>query len=341
MLVTGGAGFIGSHLIRRLLASGSTESVVNLDLLTYAGDLRRLDDLRDDPRLETVVGDVCDAGLVAQIMGDLRVDGVVHLAAESHVDRSIAGPATFVRTNVTGTLTLLEAARATWSAGGRWRDGVRFLHVSTDEVYGDLGPSDPPFTEESPYAPGSPYSASKAGADHLVRAYHHTWELPVLVTQSSNNYGPFQHGEKFIPTVIRSCLEGLPIPLYGDGSNVRDWLHVEDHCTALEAVLLRGRPGRSYLVGAGNERTNLQVVRSICSIMDDLAPAGAPHARLISFVADRPGHDRRYALDSRRLQRELGWMPVRAFEEGLADAVVWYARRGVQSGEHIPPGRSD
>lgn len=340
ILVTGGAGFIGSHLVRHLLASDPTVQVINLDLLTYAGDLGRLADLQENPRLETVVGDICDMPLVDGILSDPGVDSVLHLAAESHVDRSIAGPAEFVRTNVTGTFTLLEAARRAWSGPTGIRPGVRFVHVSTDEVYGQLGPGAPPFTEDSRYAPNSPYSASKAGADHLARAYHHTWGVPVVTTHSSNTYGPFQHGEKFIPTVIRSCLQGSPIPVYGNGGNVRDWLHVEDHCVALEAILRRGRPGETYLVGAENERRNIDLVHQICTVMDDLRPEGAPHDRLITFVADRPGHDWRYALDASRTRRELGWIPLRSFDEGLRHTVEWYvsewSRRPLNTGR--PPG---
>lgn len=324
VLVTGGAGFIGSHLVRHLLACDPPVEVVNLDLLTYAGYLRRLADVEGHPRLETVVGDICDRELVRGLLSDPRLDSVLHLAAESHVDRSIAGPGAFIRTNVTGTFTLLDAAREAWTGPAGVRSDVRFVHVSTDEVYGQLRAGDPPFTESSPYAPNSPYSASKAGADHLARAYYRTYGLPVVTTNSSNNYGPGQHGEKFIPTVIRSCLRQEPIPVYGDGSNVRDWLHVSDHCRALEVALLRGRPGRTYLVGAEDERPNLSVVHAICALMDELRPRGAPHHRLIRFVTDRPGHDWRYALDPGRIRSELGWLPLRDFESGLRGTVEWY-----------------
>jgi dTDP-glucose 4,6-dehydratase len=331
VLVTGGAGFIGSHLVRHLLASDPELEVVNLDLLTYAGDLRRLEGVNGHPRLETVVGDICDRPLVDRILADPRLDSILHLAAESHVDRSIAGPGEFIRTNVTGTFTLLEAARQAWSTPSGPRRDVQFVHVSTDEVYGQLRDDDPPFTETSPYAPNSPYAASKAAADHLARAYHRTWGLPVVTTNCSNNYGPFQHGEKFIPTVIRSCLDASPIPLYGDGSNVREWIHVEDHCTALDAVLRRGRPGSTYLVGTGDERPNLEVALAICGIMDELRPASAPHRRLVTFVTDRPGHDWRYALDPSRIRRELGWYPHRDFDSGLRGTVEWFVGNRIRT----------
>lgn len=330
ILVTGGAGFIGSHLVRHLLRALPDVRIVNLDRLTYAGDLGRLEEAAENPRLTTVVGDICDRELVRRLLAEHDLDTVVHLAAESHVDRSITGPGEFVRTNVTGTYTLLDVCRELWVEGGR-RPGVRFHHVSTDEVYGTLGPGDPPFTEESRYAPNSPYSASKAASDHLVRAFHRTYGLPVVTSNSSNNYGPHQHGEKFIPTVIRSCLRGEPIPIYGDGSNVRDWLFVEDHCRALEAILLRGRTGETYLVGADQERANLEVAHAVCALVDGLRPAGAPHARLITRVADRPGHDWRYALDAGRLRRELGWRPEVDFDEGLRRTVEWAVARGEAS----------
>ncbi len=331
VLVTGGAGFIGSHLVRRLLAEEGVDHLVNLDRLTYAGDLARLDDVAEDPRLENVIGDICDRDLVDRILSTRGIRTVVHLAAESHVDRSIAGPAEFIRTNLTGTFTLLEACREAWCRGGDADVGdaddppARFVHVSTDEVFGDLAVGDPPFTEVSPYAPSSPYAASKAGADHLVRSYRRTYGLPAIITHASNNYGSHQHPEKFIPTVIRSCLEQTPIPVYGDGSNIRDWLHVEDYCEALVQVMARGRIGASYLVGGENEWTNLDVVRLLCRIMDTRVPAGAPHDRLIRFVTDRPGHDLRYATDSSRIRKALGWVPTRDFESGLRATVEWYA----------------
>ena len=332
ILVTGGAGFIGSHLIRRFLRSSPEVRIINLDALTYAGDLARLADMADDPRLEHVIGDICNRELVDTLLARPGVDTVVHLAAESHVDRSIQGPAEFVRTNVVGTFTLLEAARAAWLGPDGLRSGVRFHHVSTDEVFGQLGPNDPPFRETSPYAPNSPYSASKAGSDHLVRAYHHTYGLPVVTTHSSNNYGPNQADEKFIPTVIMACLQGRPIPVYGDGTNVRDWVHVEDHCAALVAVLLGGRDGATYGIGGGTEMSNLDIARHICRVMDELQPSHAPHERLISFVRDRPGHDRRYALDTGRIRSELGWEPEWSFEGGMRRTVEWYVRVQSDSG---------
>ena len=340
VLVTGGAGFIGSHIVRRLLVEEGVEHLVNLDRLTYAGDLARLDDVAEDPRLENIVGDICDRALVDRILSRHRIRTVVHLAAESHVDRSIAGPAEFVRTNLTGTFTLLEACREAWfSSEGRDRSDVRFVHVSTDEVFGDLRVGDPPFTEASPYAPNSPYAASKAGADHLVRSYGRTYGFPTIITHASNNYGSHQHPEKFIPTVIRSCLGQTSIPVYGNGSNIRDWLHVEDHCEALVRVMARGRIGAAYLVGGENERTNLDVVRLICRIMDETIPSGAPHDRLIRFVTDRLGHDLRYATDSSRIREELGWIPTREFESGLRATVEWYML--ASGGTQARPGRPE
>ena len=327
VLVTGGAGFIGSHMVRHLLRSLDDVPVVNLDLLTYAGDLERLADLSDESRLETVVGDIADRALVDRILSRPEINAIVHLAAESHVDRSITGPAEFIRTNVVGTFTLLEACRSAWLDKGLGPGSVRFVHVSTDEVYGQLGPSDPPFTEDTPYAPNSPYSASKAASDHLVRAYHHTYGLPAVVTNCSNNYGPCQHDEKFIPTVIRSCVALKPIPIYGDGSNVRDWLYVEDHCEAVDQVLRRGQDGLTYAIGGGHERANIEIAREICGVMDDLRPGLEPHERLISFVADRPGHDWRYAIDASRMRDDLGWRPAMSFTGGIRRTVEWYLDR--------------
>ena len=336
ILVTGGAGFIGSHMVRHLLRSFDDTPVVNLDLLTYAGDLDRLSDLSGDHRLETIVGDVARREVVDSVLSGGEIDTVLHLAAESHVDRSITGPADFIRTNVLGTFTLLEACRDAWLERGLGPEEVRFVHVSTDEVYGQLGPDDPPFTEDTPYAPNSPYSASKAASDHLVRAYHHTYGLPAVITNCSNNYGPHQHDEKFIPTVIRSCIAQKPIPIYGDGGNVRDWLHVEDHCRAIECVLRRGRNGVTYAIGGGHERANLEIARTICEVMDDLRPRGAPHDRLITFVADRPGHDWRYAIDASRMHDELGWSPAQTFESGIRRTVEWYVDR---AGDNYGPQR--
>ena len=326
LLVTGGAGFIGCNFVRHLLATDPTLHIVTLDALTYAGSLDHLHNLPDPARHEFVQGDICDRALVDQILRTHLIDTVVHFAAESHVDRSITGPAAFVQTNLVGTFTLLEAARVAWLHDQTVAD-CRFHHISTDEVYGTLGQDDTPFTETTPYAPNSPYSASKAGSDHLVRAYFHTYGLPVVTTNCSNNYGPFQHGEKFIPTVIRACLLQQPIPVYGDGSNIRDWLYVEDHCRGIETVIRRGRLGETYNIGGWNEWANLQIVERICALLDTHHPAQAPHRRLIRFVTDRPGHDWRYAIDAAKMQRELDWQPLETFETGLAKTVAWYLER--------------
>jgi dTDP-glucose 4,6-dehydratase len=322
ILVTGGAGFIGSNLVHWLLARDPDVQVVNLDALTYAGSLENLKGLPGPERHTFVHGDIRDGGLVARLLADHAIDTVIHLAAESHVDRSISGPAAFVETNVLGTFTLLEACRKAWLVARQRGDrSVRFHHVSTDEVYGSLGPDDPAFTESTPYAPSSPYSASKAGSDHLVRAYAHTWKLPCTISNCSNNFGPRQHGEKFIPTVIRACLNGTPIPVYGNGLNVRDWLFVDDHCEAIDTIVRTARDGETYNVGGESERSNLEVVHAICRAMDALRPGQPPHERLISFVTDRPGHDWRYAIDIRKITTELGWQPRHAFEHHLADLV--------------------
>ena len=323
LLVTGGAGFIGSALVRYLLHE-TAYHVVNVDKLTYAGNLESLEAVDDDARYTFEQVDICDADAVAQLFATYLPAGVLHLAAESHVDRSIDGPDAFIRTNLVGTFTLLDAARAYWKGlGAAEREAFRFLHVSTDEVYGALG-EEGLFTEETPYDPSSPYSASKAGSDHLARAWHRTYGLPVLITNCSNNYGPFQFPEKLIPVVILKALDGQPIPVYGKGENVRDWLFVDDHVEALVTVLERGAPGETYNVGGHNEQTNLDVVRAICRLMDDLRPEGAPHAALITFVTDRPGHDWRYAIDAAKIERELGWTPGETFETGLRKTVRWY-----------------
>ena len=328
ILVTGGAGFIGCNFVRLLLRSDPGVRVVNLDALTYAGSRDNLADLPDPARHRLVHGDICDRELVDRLLREHEVDSLIHFAAESHVDRSITGPGEFVRTNVTGSYTLLEAARQYWQNEKKWDAGrARFHHISTDEVYGTLSQTDPPFTEDTPYAPNSPYSASKAASDHLVRAYFHTYKLPVVTTNCSNNFGPFQHGEKFIPTVIRSCVEGEKIPVYGDGSNVRDWLYVEDHCTGIDAVLRGGRLGECYNIGGGNEQHNIDVVRLICRIMDAERPQKAPHEKLISFVTDRPGHDWRYAINAEKIRRELGWQRAQRFEDEVRDTVRWYLAR--------------
>jgi dTDP-glucose 4,6-dehydratase len=330
LLVTGGAGFIGSCFVRAALERDPACRVVTLDLLTYAGSPENLNDLPDPGRHVFVHGDVCDGRLVRDLLRRHDVATVVHFAAESHVDRSIHGPADFVRTNVDGTLALLEAARTVWLDEGAGPEGRRFHHVSTDEVYGSLGPGDPPFGEASPYDPSSPYAASKAASDHLVHAWSRTYGLPVTLSNCSNNYGPRQFPEKLVPLVILNAMEGLPLPIYGDGAQVRDWLHVEDHCAALWEVVHRGRDGATYLVSAGDERTNLAVVRLLCAILDELLPRSrnVPHADLIRFVADRPGHDRRYALDSSRVRTELGWQPERSLESGLRAVVEWYLENG-------------
>jgi dTDP-glucose 4,6-dehydratase len=342
LLVTGGAGFIGSNFILDWLSQRERrdEAIVNLDKLTYAGNLANLEPLQGDPRHVFVKGDICDEALVGRLLSEHRVRAVVHFAAESHVDRSIHGPAEFVRTNVVGTFALLEQARAYWQAlGAGRRESFRFLHVSTDEVYGSLGPEDPAFSETTPYAPNSPYSASKAGADHLVRAYRHTYGMPVLTTNCSNNYGPLQFPEKLIPVVLLNALEGKPLPVYGDGKNVRDWLYVGDHCEALRLVLERGVPGETYNIGGAAERTNLEVVRLLCALLDRLAPAATRREELIRFVTDRPGHDRRYAMDTTKIARELGWKPRESFESGMERTVRWYLDhldwvRAVRTGEY-------
>jgi dTDP-glucose 4,6-dehydratase len=338
ILVTGGAGFIGSNFVLDWLR-GSSEPVVNLDLLTYAGNLQNLKSLEGNPAHIFVRGDISDRVLIDRLLHDHRPRAVVHFAAESHVDRSIHGPGTFIQTNVVGTFTLLEAARGYWSSLADGEQGAfRFLHVSTDEVYGSLGPNDPAFVETRAYEPNSPYSASKAGSDHLVRAWHHTYGLPVLTTNCSNNYGPYQFPEKLIPVVITNALAGKPLPIYGDGRQVRDWLFVGDHCSAIRTVLDKGRLGETYNIGGWNEQANIDVVRLICRLLDELQPsAEGPYERLLKFVADRPGHDRRYAIDARKIQRELGWQPAETFETGLRKTVQWYLSNGawlakVQSG---------
>jgi dTDP-glucose 4,6-dehydratase len=325
ILVTGGAGFIGSNFVLDWLAAGG-EPVLNLDALTYAGNPENLASLRGDPRHAFVQGDITDRPLLDRLLAQHQPRAIVHFAAESHVDRSIHGPAAFVKTNVEGTFTLLEAARSHWAGlAGAAREAFRFHHVSTDEVYGSLGPQDPAFTETTAYEPNSPYSASKAASDHLVRAWHHTYGLPVITTNCSNNYGPYHFPEKLIPLMIVNALAGKPLPVYGDGLNVRDWLYVKDHCSAIRAVLAGGRPGETYNIGGWNEKTNIEIVRTVCALLDELRPdAAGPHDRLISFVKDRPGHDRRYAIDARKIERELGWRPAETFETGIRKTVQWY-----------------
>jgi len=321
LLVTGGAGFIGSAVVRHALRDG--HEVVNLDALTYAANLANLAEVAGAPGYAFVHADLRDRPALDAALAAHRPDAIMHLAAESHVDRSIDGPADFIATNVTGTFNLLEAARGWWDAQGR-PDGFRFHHVSTDEVFGHLGPGDPRFTETTPYAPRSPYSASKAAADHLVRAWHETWGLPVVLSNCSNNYGPFHFPEKLIPVIILAALHGQPIPIYGRGRNVRDWLYVEDHAEALLLVLARGRTGESYNIGGEAEAENIDIARRICALMDELHPAGAPHDRLITFVPDRPGHDLRYAIEPARMREELGWRPSVTLDEGLRRTVTWY-----------------
>ncbi|MDY0056547.1 MAG: dTDP-glucose 4,6-dehydratase [Methyloversatilis sp.] len=325
ILVTGGAGFIGSNFVLDWLA-GSDEPVVNLDALTYAGNRANLASLDGDARHIFVHGDICDRELIDRLLAQHRPRAIVHFAAESHVDRSIHGPGEFMRTNVTGTFTLLEAARGYWgSLEGDEKATFRFHHVSTDEVYGSLKPTDPPFAETNAYEPNSPYSASKAASDHLVRAWHHTYGLPVVTTNCSNNYGPYHFPEKLIPLIIVNALAGKPLPVYGDGQQVRDWLYVKDHCAAIREVLARGRLGETYNIGGWNEKPNIDIVRTVCALLDEMKPdAAGPYERLITHVKDRPGHDRRYAIDARKIERELGWKPAETFDTGIRKTVRWY-----------------
>ena len=342
ILVTGGAGFIGANFVLDWLAEHG-EPVVNLDKLTYAGNLNNLASIKNDPRHIFVRGDIGDATLVAQLLAEHKPRAIVHFAAESHVDRSIHGPDAFVATNVNGTFTLLQAARAYWNElPDTERQAFRFLHVSTDEVYGTLDPNEPPFSETTAYAPNSPYSASKAASDHFVRAFHHTYGLPTLTTNCSNNYGPFHFPEKLIPLVIANALAGKPLPIYGDGKQVRDWLYVGDHCAGIRAVLSRGKPGETYNIGGWNEKTNLDVVQRLCDMLDKFSPKadGTSYRNQITFVADRPGHDRRYAIDASKIARELGWKPQETFDSGIEKTVRWYLDnqdwvRNVQSGEYM------
>jgi dTDP-glucose 4,6-dehydratase len=324
ILVTGGAGFIGSNFVLDWLKEND-EPVVNLDKLTYAGNLANLASLNGDGRHHFVRADICERAQLDRLFGEHAPRAVVHFAAESHVDRSIHGPGEFVRTNVVGTFELLEAARAYWGGlAAPAKEAFRFLHVSTDEVYGSLGAKDPGFSETTPYAPNSPYSASKAGSDHLVRAYHHTYGMPTLTTNCSNNYGPFQFPEKLIPLMISNALEGKPLPVYGDGRQVRDWLYVGDHCEAIRVALVKGRPGEVYNVGGNSERFNIDVVHVLCDALQQLRPRDGGYRALITHVTDRPGHDRRYAIDATKIRNELGWTPRETFETGLAKTVRWY-----------------
>lgn len=322
MLVTGGAGFIGANFIRHVLTHENDIHIVNLDKLTYAGSLDNLKDLPNAERYHFIQGDICDAALVRHVLQHHCIDTIVHFAAESHVDRSITGPAAFIETNINGTFTLLEAAKQHWFDIENCKpEHCRFHHISTDEVYGSLLPSDPAFTENTPYRPNSPYSASKASSDHLARAYYHTYGLPVTISNCSNNYGPYQHAEKFIPTIIRSCLAGQPIPVYGNGKNIRDWLYVEDHCTAVMAVINNGRVGESYNIGGNNEWENITLAKFICEQLDKIKPGKKSYTDLIEFVTDRPGHDFRYAINSTKILHDLGWQPRETFETGIVKTI--------------------
>jgi dTDP-glucose 4,6-dehydratase len=340
IIVTGGAGFIGSNFILDWLAQAD-EPVINVDKLSYAGNVNNLASLRHDSRHIFVRGDICGTAQIVSLLSTHRPRAIIHFAAESHVDRSIHGPGDFISTNINGTFSLLEATRAYWSGlSDTERAGFRFLHISTDEVYGSLGPTDAPFSEATAYAPNSPYSASKAASDHLVRAYHHTYGLPTLTTNCSNNYGPYQFPEKLIPLMINNALAGKPLPIYGDGQNVRDWLYVSDHCAAIRRVLADGKPGETYNIGGWNERANLQVMHTLCDILDEMAPKSGSYRNQITYVTDRPGHDRRYAIDARKIERELGWRPAESFDSGIRKTVQWYLDhqewvRNVQSGEYL------
>lgn len=327
ILVTGGAGFIGSNFIRYLLRAEPDINIVNLDALTYAGSLENLKDLPDPGRYAFIRGDICDRPLVDDLLHRYQVDTVVHFAAETHVDRSILGPEQFIQTNIYGTFTLLEAVRQYWLAESALPpEGIRFHHVSTDEVFGSLGPGDPPFSEKTPYAPSSPYAASKAASDHLVRAYAHTYRLPVTITNCSNNYGPHQFPEKLIPLMILNALDGHPLPIYGDGQQIRDWLYVEDHCEAIWTVICKGKPSETYNIGGDNQPANLTVITTLCDILDECLPRSPhiPHVSLMQPVPDRPGHDRRYAMDITKVRRELGWQPRQSLVSGLLKTVEWY-----------------
>lgn len=342
ILVTGGAGFIGSNFVLDWLARND-EPVINFDKLTYAGNLNNLSSIKDDPRHIFVKGDICDRAHVADVLARNQPRAIVHFAAESHVDRSIHGPGEFIQTNINGSFSLLEAVRAHWSGLDAAKQAAfRFLHVSTDEVYGTLGPNDAPFTETTAYAPNSPYSASKAASDHLVRAYHHTYGLPTLTSNCSNNYGPYHFPEKLIPLMIANALAGKPLPIYGDGMQVRDWLYVGDHCAALRCILAAGKPGETYNVGGWNEKANLEVVHCLCDILDSVAAKAdkASYRAQIVSVKDRPGHDRRYAIDAGKINRELGWKPEETFDSGIEKTVRWYLDnqawvRDVQSGDYL------
>ena len=340
LLVTGGAGFIGSNFVLDWFKT-SDEPIVNLDALTYAGNLANLASLAGDARHSFVKGDISDRALLEGLLATHQPRAVLHFAAESHVDRSIHGPGAFMKTNIDGTFTLLEATRGYWSGlAAEPKAAFRFHHVSTDEVYGSLAPDAPAFTETHPYEPNSPYSASKAASDHLVRAWHHTYGLPVLTTNCSNNYGPFHFPEKLIPLMIVNALAGKPLPVYGDGQQIRDWLYVTDHCSGIRAVLAGGKLGETYNIGGWNEKANIDIVKTVCTLLDELRPDPAgPYARLITYVTDRPGHDRRYAIDAHKIEHELGWRPAETFETGIRKTVMWYLANAhwvanVQSGAY-------
>jgi dTDP-glucose 4,6-dehydratase len=323
--VTGGAGFIGSNFVRHLLQAEPGVHIVNLDALMYAGSRENLSDLPGAERHTFIEGNICDRQLLTSLLSHHRIDTIVHLAAETHVDRSILGPEPFIQTNVVGTFSLLEAARQYWlEEAGPPRESVRFHHVSTDEVYGSLGPLDPPFSETTPYAPSSPYAASKAASDHLVRSYGHTYRLPVTISNCSNNYGPYQFPEKLIPLIILNAQAGRRLPVYGDGQQIRDWLYVGDHCEAIHRILVHGRPGETYNIGGGNQPANLAIVETICDMLDEFQPTTEPRRHLVQFVTDRPGHDRRYAMDIGKIRRELGWEPGHSMTAGLRLTVEWY-----------------
>ena len=325
ILVTGGAGFIGSNFIRYLQDHQPSSKIVNLDLLTYAGSLQNLQDLPHPEQFVFIQGDVCDQALVEAILRDHQIDTIVHFAAESHVDRSLQGPSAFIQTNIIGTFALLEAARKVWLIEqGKTEKEVRFHHISTDEVFGSLEPGDPAFEESTPYAPNSPYAASKASSDHLVRSYGHSFGLPFTISNCSNNYGPFQFPEKLIPLMILNALTGKPLPIYGDGMQIRDWLYVEDHCDAIWTILQKGKNSESYNIGGGNQPTNIEIVKTICAILDKIEPKSEPYANLIHYVTDRPGHDRRYAMNIEKIRAQLNWQPKFDLERGLLHTVKWY-----------------
>lgn len=329
VLVTGAAGFIGSNFVRHLLNNKQVTKVISFDKLTYAGNLKNLENLPNDSMHEFIKGDICDQKLIEQIIEKFQINIVVHFAAESHVDRSITGPSEFIQTNIIGTFALLEATRKKWLNEYKWGvQDCRFHHISTDEVFGTLDKDDPAFTENTPYAPNSPYSASKASSDHLVRAYFHTYGLPVTTSNCSNNYGPYQHAEKLIPTVIRSCLNNQLIPVYGDGSNIRDWLYVLDHCEAIAQIIDLGRVGTTYNIGGKNEMSNLSLIHVICDLLNEIKPNREDYKKLIHFITDRPGHDWRYAINNLKIQNELNWFPKYRMEQGLKETIIFYLKHG-------------